>query len=102
MSKIIKGDVNISRLALNSILEMLDFSDIIVEGSFDCSYNQLTSLEGSPKSVEGSFWCENNQLISLEGSPKTVGRHFYCNNNLKKFTEEEVRKVCDVRGELFV
>jgi hypothetical protein len=102
MSKTIKGNVNISNLFLNSILEMLDFSDIIVEGYFNCSHNQLKSLEGSPQSVGWNFYCYNNQLKSLEGSPQSVGGDFWCENNLKKFTEEEVRKVCDVKGKVYV
>jgi hypothetical protein len=54
------------------------------EGDFDCSYNELTSLEGAPSSVGGDFWCSNNQLTSLEGAPSTVGvggGDFYCSDN---------------------
>ena len=66
--------------------------------NFDCSGNELTSLEGSPKTVGRDFFCSGNELTSLEGSPKTVGRDFYCYGNKKKFTEKEVRKVCNVKG----
>ena len=52
-----------------------------VTGWFDCSDNQLTSLEGSPETVGGSFRCDNNRLTSLEGSPQTVGGWFYCYSN---------------------
>jgi hypothetical protein len=52
-----------------------------VSGDFNCSYNQLTSLEGAPKSVGGGFYCSYNQLTSLEGAPKSVGGSFYCRNN---------------------
>src|SRR5690606_21069453 len=52
-----------------------------VTGSFNCSNNQLTSLEGCPTSVGGSFYCFNNQLTSLEGGPTKVGIGFYCSNN---------------------
>jgi hypothetical protein len=52
-----------------------------VGGHFYCSYNNLTSLEGGPKSVGGNFWCSNNNLTSLEGSPKSVGGDFWCSNN---------------------
>jgi hypothetical protein len=34
----------------------------IVTGDFICSYNKLTSLDGSPKSVGGGFYCDNNKL----------------------------------------
>jgi hypothetical protein len=52
-----------------------------VSGHFDCSYNQLTTLEGCPKEVGGYFYCDNNQLTTLEGCPKTVGGDFYCSFN---------------------
>jgi hypothetical protein len=52
-----------------------------VEGSFNCAYNQLTTLEGAPQTVGESFWCEHNQLTSLEGAPQTVGESFCCFGN---------------------
>jgi hypothetical protein len=73
-----------------------------VEGSFICSYNNLTSLEGAPKYVGGSFYCRHNKLTSLEGAPKYVGGNFGCSDNPVKFTEEEVRKVSEVKGKIIV
>ena len=32
----------------------------------------------------------------------TVDGNFYCNNNPVKFTEEQVRAVCDVKGKVYV
>ena len=53
---------------------------------FDCSYNKLTSLEGSPVEVNSGFRCDNNKLTSFEGSPVEVNGGFYCNeNNLTSF-----------------
>ena len=52
-----------------------------VSGDFDCSYNNLTSLEGCPKEVSGHFYCYDNNLTSLEGCPKEVGGGFYCHYN---------------------
>jgi hypothetical protein len=57
-----------------------------VTGWFDCSHNQLTSLEGCPTSVGGNFWCTNNQLTSLKGGPTIVNGHFGCGGN--PFSEE--------------
>ena len=51
-------------------------------GWFDCSRNQLTSLEGAPQIVGGNFNCRWNQLTSLEGAPQKVGGDFNCRNNL--------------------
>ena len=58
-----------------------------VSGSFHCSYNQLTSLEGCPKKVGGSFDCGYNQLINLEGAPSEVGGDFFCSFNKLKSPE---------------
>ena len=66
------------------------------------SYKDLTSLKGAPEKVAGYFDCNNNKLTSLKGAPKTVGGSFLCRNNAKKFTEEEVRAVCKVRGNIYV
>ena len=42
-------------------------------------------------------------LTSLPNDvPKYVGDNFWCHNNTKKFTEEEVRAVCDVKGYIYV
>lgn len=66
---------------------------------FDC--NSLISLEGSPKKVGKNFdcsWC--NSLISLEGAPKEVSGDFYCYGGDAKFTEDDVRKVTNVKGKI--
>ncbi|MFA5754026.1 MAG: hypothetical protein WC905_01530, partial [Patescibacteria group bacterium] len=54
----------------------------------------------APKKVGGNFYCHNNQLTSLQGAPKKVGGDFYCSDNPIKFTEEQVRSVCDVKGSI--
>ena len=71
-----------------------------IGGDFYCSYNLLTSLEGAPKVVNGNFDCTYNKLTSLAGAPKYVGGIFVCNNNPGNFTEDQVRAVCDVKGEV--
>jgi hypothetical protein len=52
-----------------------------IEGSFDCSNNRLTSLEGAPQEVGGGFDCSRNLLKSLEGAAKKVGTSFLCYGN---------------------
>lgn len=94
----VDGNVYIRNLDLGKL--PLKFN--IVHGSFDCSYNNLTTLDGSPKVVGGffnvsdnnltsliggpvnvkySYVCSNNGLTSLEGSPIIIGGLFRCNNN---------------------
>ena len=91
----------------------------VVTGGFDCSGNQLTSLEGAPQEVGGSFDCSNNkitslggapqevvgdlfggrfdcsynQLTSLEGAPQEVGGSFYCRYNKLTSLEGAPQKV---------
>ena len=118
MRKIIKGDVNLYNLHLT---KLLDLSDVEVRGAFNCSNNNLTSLEGCPHTV-GHFDCQGNNLTSLEGAPHTVGGYFSCEENplkslkgipkyiganfyidktLKdKFPEEYIRSLCVIKGGL--
>jgi hypothetical protein len=74
-----------------------------VTGSFNCSDNKnLTSLKGAPKIIK-TFDCTNCNLTSLEGAPK-IAEHFHCSwqTNGHKFTEEDVRAVCDVERNIRV
>ena len=107
----------------NNKLTSLEGAPSSVGGGFSCSNNKLTSLTGAPKTVGGSFHCGNNQLISLKGAPTYVGGEFGCGNNKLtsldgaptyvggsfncrynpvKFTEEQVRAVCDVKKKVYV
>ena len=69
---------------------------------FDCYYNKLTSLEGAPREVGRSFDCSLNNMTIIEGAPREVGRGFRCINNSTKFTEDDVKKVCKVKGKILV
>jgi hypothetical protein len=96
-----KGKLNLQDLNLTVLPEML--KDITVDGDFYCGNNHLTTLENCPKTVNGVFGCSsNNKLISLEGAPKFVGEDFMCRFNPGKFTEKDIRAVCDVKGKIFV
>jgi hypothetical protein len=61
-------------------LETLENSPKVVHGTFDCSYNKLKDLKGGPKDVSRFYNCSHNELITLEGSPITV-RDFNCSSN---------------------
>ena len=74
----VDGDVVIS----NKRLTKIPFNFRNVSGGFDCTDNQLTSLEGAPTTVGGDvFDCSNNKLTSLEGAPNSVSGGFYCYYN---------------------
>ena len=83
-------------------LTTLEGSPSSVGRNFDCSYNVLTSLEFAPTNVGRDFWCGVNDLTSLEFAPTNVGRDFDCIENQVKFTKEQVRAVCDVKGDIYV
>ena len=116
-----KGNLSLSGLNLTKLPDIL--KDISVDEDFFCSGNNLTSLENCPKtigrdficrynkltslinapsSVGGNFICSYNKLTSLTGAPETVGGDFHCYNNSVKFTEQQVRAVCDVKGTVYV
>ena len=75
---VFRGNLNLSDMGLT---ELPDLSAVTVTGSFYCSANQLTSLQGAPRSVGGRFVCYKNQLTSLQGAPQSVGGHFVCRVN---------------------
>ena len=116
-----KGDLDLSNMNLTKLPDIL--KDITVGGNFYCGNNNLTSLEGAPKSVGASFACSNNKLTSLQcdhitvggdfycsfnkltslaGAPKSVGGDFICHSNNVKFTEQDVRAVCDLKGDVYL
>ena len=70
---------------------------------FVCSEcNKLTSLKGAPKEVGDEFSCSYcDSLESLDGAPKEVGGNFRCYRCGVEFTEEDVKKVSNVNGEIF-
>ena len=97
-----QGDLILSELPMRLTKLPPILKDITVNGWFDCSLNNLTSLENCPKIVIGNFYCSYNNLTSLEFAPQKVDRHFVCHSNDVKFTEEQVRAVCDVKGTVYV
>ena len=52
-----------------------------VDGSFTCSFNNLTSLKGCPERVGNNFICTYNNIKSFEGFPKHIGGYFYVYGN---------------------
>ena len=73
-----------------------------VGDDFYC-YNcySLTSLEGAPEKVGGTFDCSYcKSLNSLDGAPKEVRKDFDCRGCKIQFTEDDVKKISDVKGEI--
>lgn len=72
----------------NNDLKSLQNAPQEVGFDFDCSYNELTSLEGAPVKVGEDMDCRNNSLISLNGAPQKISGDFKCKGNpaLKSLT----------------
>jgi hypothetical protein len=75
----------------------IEGENVVVDGDFDCSNNQLTSLPESVGNMKigGSFYCSNNQLTSLPesvGSMK-IGGNFYCYGNQLTSAAPRVQKL---------
>ena len=77
-SLFVPGDIN---LRDKDLTELPDLTSVSVGGSFNCSWNKLTTLKGAPATVGGGFYCHKNKLISLEGAPAAVGTNFNCSDN---------------------
>ena len=78
----VKGDFVCRHCGIKTLLG-IKFG--VVSGSFYCSHNNLTSLEGAPREVGGKFTCSNNPLTSLKGAPERVGGYFYLMNSTDGF-----------------
>jgi len=79
-------DVDGSIHLFNKNLTKLPLKFNKINGIFSCSYNKLTSLEGSPVEINGHFYCRDNKLTSFKGAPKIINGGFVCDNNkIKSF-----------------
>ena len=80
-SLFVPGDVVLDNRRGWKFQKLPDLSMVDVAGSFVCSHNELTTLEGAPRSVGGDFFCDWNLLTSLRGAPRNVGGRFICDTN---------------------
>jgi len=65
------GEMDIQHFSIND-----DFT-VDVAGHVYLTSKKLKNLPVQFGMVEGSFYCNNNQLTSLLGSPHTVGEIFF-------------------------
>ena len=91
----VRGDVYLNNIGIKKL--PLQFGK--VEGFF-CSGNRLESLKGCPIYVKNNFICVNKTKISLEDCPSYVGGNFLCCSSRTKFTELEIRNLCEVIGKI--
>jgi hypothetical protein len=101
----VKTDFNCTYNLLNT-LAGLTGAPSSVGGTFFCMRTNLKSLVGAPTSVK-NFYCCYNKLTSLDGLIRDDGvrmsvvGNFHCYDNSVKFTEKQVRAVCDVKGDIY-
>jgi hypothetical protein len=82
-------------------LKKLPLTFAEVSGNFDCSDNNLTTLEGCPTDVDGYFNCSGNKLTSLEYSPMRVSGDYIC-MEVSTLTSLEGLENCTIGGLLDV
>lgn len=97
----VDSNIDLYNMDLTSLLD-LPYKLNKVNGFFDCSFNKLTNLVGSPRIVEDAFSCTKNNLDSLEGLPVEIKGDLWIRNmdNFFKFKEADIRKVCKVGGQI--
>lgn len=72
-----------------------------IKGHFRCNRIGLTTLAGAPTEVTGAFGCHENNLTALKFAPKKAEWSGCCSNKVK-FSEEDVRKICEVKENVYV
>ena len=83
-------------------LTSLDGAPRICKGKFKCCCSDLlTSLEGGPEKVMGDYICSHcKSLKSLNGLPKQIDGDLDCKGYQSQFNELDIRKMCDVKGNI--
>jgi hypothetical protein len=84
---VIKGDLDLSGMGLS---KLPDLSKITVEGNFNCSDNNLTSLDGLPKFIGGDFDFSQNKIGKVGKNINNVkGSVIYNGNPFVRFEIEK-------------
>lgn len=82
-------------------LTSLDGAPSEVDSDFYCYDTAIKDLTGAPNVVGGDFNCSGcNSLVSLEGSPVYIGGDFDCSDCGINFTENDVKIISKVKGEI--
>jgi hypothetical protein len=86
------GNLVFEKMNLKSLKEIpIKFRK--VNGSFDCSNNDITSLQGVPLEVGGHFWCYNNNLLSKAHLSMVDGDEIDFRINPFKITDNVIETV---------
>ncbi len=85
---VIEGDLDLSGMKLK---KLPDLSEVIVEGDFICSDNELESLRGRPKEIGGDFDFSRNNIQEIKWMPVVKGAVIYEGNPLVRSIIEQKR-----------
>lgn len=97
---IVKGDFIASGEKIPEFPEFIQFNEVVRD--FIVTGCNLEILTGFPRIINGELIISDNKIMSLKGCPEYVKGDFAINRNQKdKFTEEEIRKVCEVGGRVY-
>lgn len=77
------NDIHITNYIKSLRGEALPYKFRFVMGKFKCNGLDLTSLKNAPEIVVDDFDCSYNNLTSLEGGPRKTHNYICSNNNLK-------------------
>lgn len=73
-------------------LKTLEGSPKNVGKSFNFQHNQIKTLKGGPEKVGGTYDCSYNQIKDLDGAPEEVGGNFYAvGNELKDISDAPIK-----------
>ena len=74
----------------------------IIKGSFFCNNCGLITFKGMPHTIKGILGCAGNKIKTLKYMPKEIERSLFIDRNPIKFTENEIRSLCNVKGDVYV
>jgi hypothetical protein len=98
----VNGMVDLGEYKEEQLPEYIQFGKVTKNFYINFCRN-LKSLKGCPQEVGGMFTCSDcKSLKSLKGCPQEVGKDFYCKFCGKQFTKDDVKKYCNVKGEIYV
>jgi hypothetical protein len=85
-------------------LKTLEYGPTHVGKGYFCDMNALTSLRGCPQHIHGDFSCNCNELRTLvhNGMPKIIEGNFECLDNAVDFDKNYIRNICNVKGNIEV
>lgn len=71
-----------------------------IKGDFTIYKMMLDSFINFPNKIGASFIINSCKISSMEGFPKEIGDNLYITKSVIPATDEELRKICNIKGEI--